>query len=145
MPPRPDYLRPYLVGAVFAGGCLGTLIRAQLFEALPAPAGQWPWPTLAVNVSGALLLGILLQSLTLRGPDGGLRRVLRLGLGTGVLGGYTTYSTFAVESVALARDGHGALAAAYDGLSLVAGALAAWVGILAVDALARTRAGGGLP
>lgn len=143
MPPRPAHLRPELMAAVFAGGAGGTMLRAQLLDAFPATAGQWPWSTLAVNVTGALLLGVLLQAVALRGPDEGPRRLLRLGLGTGVLGGYTTYSTFAVESVALARDGHGALAVAYDGVSLAAGALAAWVGILAVDALARARAGGG--
>ena len=94
---------------VFAGGVLGTAVRAALESALPAQPGGWPWTTFAINVSGSFLLGLLLETLSRRGPDAGLRRYLRLGLGTGVMGGYTTYSTFAVEAVRLLGLGGGAV------------------------------------
>lgn len=94
---------------VFVGGALGTAIRAALEAAMPAQPGGWPWTTFAINVSGSFLLGLLLETLSRRGPDAGLRRYLRLGLGTGVMGGYTTYSTFAVETVRLFTLGGGAV------------------------------------
>lgn len=94
---------------VFAGGVLGTAVRAALEAAMPAQPGGWPWATFAINVSGSFLLGLLLETLSRRGPDAGLRRYLRLGLGTGVMGGYTTYSTFAVETVRLFALGGGAV------------------------------------
>jgi CrcB protein len=90
---------------VFAGGVVGTAVRAALETAFPAQPGGWPWATFAINVTGAFLLGLLLETLARRGPDAGARQLLRLGLGTGVMGGYTTYSTFAVETVRLLGAG----------------------------------------
>jgi CrcB protein len=90
---------------VFAGGVVGTVVRAALETAFPAQPGGWPWATFAINVTGAFLLGLLLETLARRGPDEGARQLLRLGLGTGVMGGYTTYSTFAVETVRLLGAG----------------------------------------
>jgi CrcB protein len=90
---------------VFAGGVVGTAVRAALETAFPAQPGGWPWATFAINVTGAFLLGLLLETLARRGPDEGARQLLRLGLGTGVMGGYTTYSTFAVETVRLLGAG----------------------------------------
>lgn len=138
----PAYLRPAVLLVVAAGGTLGTLIRALLGDAFPVRPGQWPWTTFCINVTGAFLLGLLLQTLALHGPDTGARRLTRLGLGTGVLGGYTTYSTFAVESAALGLGGRGGLALAYDGGSVLAGVLAAWLGfVVAVGLLRRGPAG----
>ena len=90
---------------VFAGGVAGTAVRAALETALPAQPGGWPWATFVINLTGAFLLGLLLETLARRGPDEGARQLLRLGLGTGVMGGYTTYSTFAVETVRLLGAG----------------------------------------
>jgi CrcB protein len=84
---------------------VGTVVRAALETAFPAQPGGWPWATFAINVTGAFLLGLLLETLARRGPDAGARQLLRLGLGTGVMGGYTTYSTFAVETVRLLGAG----------------------------------------
>ena len=94
---------------VLVGGAFGTAVRAALESAWPAQPGGWPWATFAINVSGSFLLGLLRETLSRRGPDAGLRRYLRLGLGTGVMGGYTTYSTFAVETVRLLGLGGGAV------------------------------------
>ncbi|GAA2481042.1 CrcB family protein [Terrabacter carboxydivorans] len=90
---------PLLGVVIFVGGAIGTSVRSLLEQAAPARPGEVPWTTLVINVVGSFLLGLLLESLTRTGPDEGNRRVARLGLGTGVLGGFTTYSTFAVETV----------------------------------------------
>ena len=82
---------------VWAGGAIGTLIRFLIEEALPPSATGWPWATFLINLTGSFALGFLLEFLARRGPDAGWRRGVRLAIGTGVLGGYTTYSTFAVE------------------------------------------------
>jgi CrcB protein len=110
---------------VAAGGAVGTLLRALAEETLPARGG-FPVATLGVNLIGAFLLGALLETLARRGPDTGRRRMLRLGLGTGVLGGFTTYSTLAVEAATLPP----ALGAAYLAGTAVLGAAASIAGIL---------------
>ena len=93
---------------VATGGAAGGLLRAAVRGALPAPAGSWSWATLAVNAVGALLLGALLAVLA-RAPS----ERLRLLLGTGLLGAFTTFSGLAVEAVQIAAAGRVLLAAAY--------------------------------
>ncbi len=90
---------PVLLITIGVGGALGTLTRASLSGAFPHPPGAWPWATFTINIVGALVLSFLLEALGRRGPDVGVRRLVRLGGGTGFLGGFTTYSTFAVETV----------------------------------------------
>ena len=112
---------------VAAGGCAGTLVRAALERAWPASPGHLPVTTLALNVVGALALGLLL------GVLGEGRPRLRLALGTGVLGGLTTHSTFILESHRLLTSGgdggHPILGAAYLVGSMVAGLVAAGLGL----------------
>lgn len=112
---------------VAAGGCAGTLVRAALERAWPASPGHLPVTTLALNVVGALALGLLLGAL------GEGRPRLRLALGTGVLGGLTTHSTFILESQRLLTSGgdggHPILGAAYLVGSMVAGLVAAGLGL----------------
>ncbi|RRO85159.1 hypothetical protein CXF45_11620, partial [Corynebacterium bovis] len=88
----PPYLRPAAVATVAGGGALGSVLR---WCATTLPGGGDLGPLLAVNVVGALLLGLLTTVLARSGPDTGLRRTLRLGLGTGGLGGFTSYSALA--------------------------------------------------
>jgi len=128
--PLPDPL-PLPVAAllVAAGGTVGVLARALLTQ--PAAPGAWPWRTFAVNVLGSLLLGALLALLQ-RGPDVGRRRAVRLGVGTGVLGGFTTYSTFALEVEQLVVTGHVVTGVAYALGSVVLGVVAAGAGLLLV-------------
>jgi CrcB protein len=118
------------LAAVFVGGALGTVARAALAVAFPVPAAHWPWPTFAVNVVGAFLLGWFVVRL----PAGGLGRPL---LGAGLCGGLTTFSTMQVEIVAMLDGGHPGLAAAYAAASLAAG----YASVAAATALAR-RGGG---
>ncbi|SEP11682.1 fluoride efflux transporter CrcB [Trujillonella endophytica] len=108
------------------GGALGALARWGVSSALPSPAGDWPWATLLVNLSGCLLIGVLLGALLPRFPE---RTWLRPLLATGVLGGYTTYSAFAVDVVRLADDGAAGLAAGYVLASVAGGVLAAATGL----------------
>ncbi|MFT4218400.1 MAG: CrcB family protein [Micropruina sp.] len=116
---------------VLVGGAIGTAIRAALEFAFPAQPGGWPWATFLINVSGSFLLGLLLETLSRRRLDVGVRRLLRLGLGTGVMGGYTTYSSFAVETVRLLGLGGGAIAvgAGYALGSVVLGLAGAFAGM----------------
>ena len=113
------------------GGGLGSLLRwwiglrvGQLYK------GPFPLGTFLINVSGAFVLGLLLELLSRRGPDVGARRLLRLGLGTGVMGGYTTYSTFALETVRLLEGGALLLGLGYALGSVLLGLAAAWAGTL---------------
>ncbi len=121
---------PRLVALVAAGGCVGVLAR----DLVTRVAGDTSWPvaTFAINVSGAFLLALLLASLRAAGPDDGRRLRLRLLLGTGVLGGFTTYSALAVATAQLAEDGRAATALAYAlgtvAVGLAATVLGAWAG-----------------
>ena len=115
--------------AVGVGGALGTAARVIVSDVLPTSGRGWPTATLAVNLVGALLLGLLLEGLGRGGPDEGRRRTARLFVGTGFCGGLTTYSTFAVEVDLLARGEHGGLAAGYAVVSVTLGLLAAAAGI----------------
>jgi CrcB protein len=114
----------YLLAA--AGGALGALARWGVAVALPRSAGHWPWATLAVNLGGCLLMGVLLAVLAARRPDDDR---LRTFLGAGVLGGFTTFSAFAVEVADLLRAGVPLLAAGYVGVSVLGGLVAVAVGL----------------
>ncbi|OIQ88204.1 putative fluoride ion transporter CrcB [mine drainage metagenome] len=115
---------------VVLGGMLGTALRAQLEGAFAAPAGEWPWVTFVINLVGSFVLGALLEVLSRTGADAGWRRAVRIGLGTGVIGGFTTYSTFIVETALLVRDGHAGTGAVYAVVSLVLGLLSATTGFV---------------
>ena len=117
-------LLPYLAAA--GGGVLGALARWGVAEALPHRAGDWPWAVLVVNLTGCLLLGVLVTAVFARRTDSAW---LRPFLGTGVLGGFTTFSTFAVDTLQLTDGGHAVLAVGYVAASVVGGVLAAVAGV----------------
>jgi CrcB protein len=124
---------------VAVGGAVGTTARARLeAEFAPAPGGL-PWVTLVVNLVGSFALGLLLEVLLHSGPDHGWRRAVRLGCGTGLIGGFTTYSTFILEIDQLARHGHLAVAATYTPVSIIAGLAAAGAVILAANQVLNLR------
>lgn len=106
--------------AVFVGGCLGALARAGLARALPAGAGEWPWDTFAANLAGTAALALFATRLQERLPPSTYRRPL---LGTGFCGALTTFSTFQIELIRLARDGHETLATGYLAVSVASGLL----------------------
>ena len=117
-----------LLPLIVLGGSLGTCGRALQEGAFPPSPGGWPWATFGANLAGALLLGLLLEALARTGPDTGWRRRARLTVGTGLLGGYTTYSTFAVEVSQLSREAPYLLGAAYAVTSVLLGLAAAAAG-----------------
>jgi CrcB protein len=118
------------VGLVAVGGAAGTAAREAITLAVPA-VGSFPLATFGINVGGAFLLGLLLEFLARQDDEVGRRRSIRLLLGTGFLGGFTTYSALATESALLVGDGALALALAYALGSLVGGGVASWLGIVA--------------
>ncbi len=134
---RPAYLQWKNLGVVAGGGTLGTAIR-ELVSLIVPSIGGLPVAVFAINLLGAFALGILLEALARRGPDEGRRRTLRLLLGTGVLGGFTTYSALATDTAVLLVDGRTAAALSYSLASVILGALSTWAGI-AVAASARRR------
>lgn len=115
------------VGLVFLGGAAGALLRYLLLMATPGPAGVQLLTIFAINVLGALLLGYLVGALR-HWPDPRALR-LRLLLGTGALGGFTTYSTFALQTLQAAGDGAWFLTVRYAALSVVLGIGAAALGL----------------
>lgn len=124
---RPVHLRWRSLGLVFLGGALGTAGRYVISTAVPH-LGRVPVAVLAINVLGAFALGLLLTRLARAGPDDGIRRDLRLVVGTGVLGGFTTYSALATDTATLLAEGHPGRAAAYALGTLLLGLAAAAAG-----------------
>ncbi len=110
------------------GGFLGAVTRYLVGHwLLPLSVAQrFPWPTFVVNVSGCLLIGVLAGLVEKHGL---FSPALRLFLFTGLLGGYTTFSAFGLESIALLRRGDFALVALYAAASVVLGLLAVWLGL----------------
>jgi CrcB protein len=133
-------VHPQYLVLVAAGGVPGALARYGLGLAIPSP-GQWPLPTLVINLSGAFALGWLLESLARKGPDEGRRRLIRLAAGTGFLGAFTTYSTFSVETVQLFSAGRAADAFGYLAASVLGGTLATFSGIVLGQRLHKSRTG----
>jgi len=108
--------------AVFVGGGLGAVARFAVGRALPPPEAGFPWATFAINVAGSALLGMLVVLC----KD---RPTLLLFLGTGVCGGFTTFSAFSVEVVRLLEAGRPDLALGYVGASVIAGVGAAYAAV----------------
>ncbi len=127
---------PDLLLAVAVGGALGTVARYELAQAIHVAPGTFPWPTFLANVSGAWVLGAVLAAIEGRR---GRYRLVRPFAAAGVLAGYTTFSTLAVETVVLVKDGHVTLGIGYLLLSVAAGLAAAWAGWAAAHAARRAR------
>lgn len=109
------------LAAIFAGGFVGTVARAELAQAFPPSGGEWPWSTFSVNVAGAFLLGYVTTRLQERLPLSAYRRPL---LGTGLCGALTTFSTMQLELLRMLDADRVGLAAAYALVSVVSGFLA---------------------
>jgi CrcB protein len=138
---RAPQLRPAYILLVGIGGAIGTLARYAVSVIVPQ-AWALPLPTLAVNLVGAFLLGVLMEALARRGDDTGNRRMLRLLLGTGLMGGFTTYSSLAVETAQLFGDGRIWAAIGYAVVTVVVGLLASFAGIWIAAAVHRPSGGG---
>jgi fluoride exporter len=122
-PPR---LRVDVLGAVAAGGALGSLVRELVSEAIPRQGADFPWATFLTNVTGCFLIAALMVLVVERWPG---RHLVRPFFGTGLLGGFTTFATYAVETRSLLAAGHLATAMAYSAGTLVVGLAAVVVGL----------------
>jgi len=108
------------LAAVFAGGVIGAVARAEVAQALPTHAGGWPWATFLVNLVGAFALGYFTTRLQERLPLSTYRRPL---LGTGFCGALTTFSTIQVEILRMFDGGRVGLGIGYALASTICGAL----------------------
>lgn len=112
--------------AIAAGGALGSLARWGVGELVPWSGTEFPWATFIENVSGGFALGVLMVFVLDVSPP---HRYLRPFLGVGLLGGYTTFSTYMLDARHLLAEGQVPAAFAYLGGSLLAGLVAVWTGI----------------
>jgi CrcB protein len=126
-PPRHRARRsdPVVLAAIALGGALGAPARYGVAQLITASGDGFPWATFVINVTGSFALGLFFALVVERYPP---TRYLRPFVATGFLGTYTTYSTFAVETDVLLKDGHVATALAYLTATLVVGIAAAWAG-----------------
>jgi fluoride exporter len=126
---------PDVVLAIAVGGALGALARWWVAETWPDSSGGIPWSTLVVNVVGCFAIGVLL--VLVAEVLGRPHRLARPFLGTGVLGGFTTFSTYAVQTRGLLAGGRADLALAYAAGTLGAAILATVVAVWLTRALTR--------
>ncbi|HVB90873.1 MAG TPA: CrcB family protein [Acidimicrobiales bacterium] len=117
-PFHPSSRSPATLVAVTVGGALGTLARYALDLALPVAPGHFPTATLMINLSGSLLIGLLLPFALARSAPHPLFRPF---LVTGILGGWTTYSALAADTATLLKAGHLGLALIDVGSTVVGG------------------------
>lgn len=133
---QPTFLSSSLL--VAAGGALGAWLRylasrATLAAMGPIAASAFPWATLLVNLSGSFAMGLLAGWLARHGQGGEHWRLL---LGVGVLGGFTTFSAFSLELANMAQRGALGLAAIYAVVSVLAGVLGLFAGLMTIRGLA---------
>jgi fluoride exporter len=122
--------------AVGIGGGIGAILRYAVGFAFVQRFGPgFPWGTLAINVSGSFLIGIIAQLALTR--SFGVTPTVRLFAATGVLGGYTTFSTFSLDTIVLVGGGAFLVSAVYALGSVVAGVFGAYAG----EILARLSVG----
>lgn len=127
-------LRSRDLALVAGGGALGAISRYAVGTAVPHSGAGWPWATFSVNVIASLLIGVLAGWAYWRHTAHWVRPLLM----TGFLGGFSTWSTFAVDTVQLAEAGSGGLAAAYVVATLLACVVAAGAGTVVAQGFWRT-------
>ncbi|MEU1404936.1 fluoride efflux transporter CrcB [Streptomyces sp. NPDC005728] len=124
-PRRPEWRTQAPVVAVVAvGGALGATARYALTLVWPTPPGGFPWATFWTNVIGCAVIGVFMVLIT---DVWAAHRLLRPFFGTGVLGGFTTFSTYAVDIRKLVDAGHPRIGLAYLAATLLAALTAVWL------------------
>jgi fluoride exporter len=125
-PTPPTFGRPRVLLAVAFGGALGAPARYEISQWIHVPKDTFPWATFWTNITGAFVLGLFLSLVIERFPS---RQYLRPFFAIGFLGAYTTFSTMAVETVLLIKNGHALLGIGYSCISVAAGLGVASAGI----------------
>ena len=125
-----------VLAAIAAGGAAGAAARYLIGQTWPTPAGAFPISTLAINVLGCALMGVLMVLIT---EVWSRQRLIRPFLGTGVLGGFTTFSTYAVDIQRLVAGARVDIALFYLVLTPVGALLAVWVSATATRRLVNWR------
>ena len=123
---------PRELAAIFVGGVIGAIARAELSELLSSGGPHWPWATFIANIAGAFLLGYFATRLQERLPLSAYRRPF---VGTGVCGALTTFSTMQLELLRMLDAGDLGLALGYAAASIAAGFAAV---IVATNLVRRT-------
>jgi fluoride exporter len=120
---------------VFVGAGLGGVLR-HFMNILSARwwGTDFPFGTLVINVTGSILMGVLVGWLAFK-AEANWSQPLRLFVATGILGGYTTFSTFSLETILLIERNQVGLAAAYIGGSLLCGFLGLWAALAVIRSL----------
>lgn len=130
---RPEFA---VLGAVSLGGAVGSMARYGISRWLPTHSGHFPWATFIVNVVGCLLIGVLMVLVT---EVFDAHRLVRPFLGVGILGGFTTFSAYAVDFTSLVDVGEPAVAFGYLFATLAAALVAVVAGMAATRAVAGGR------
>ncbi|MFG2871828.1 CrcB family protein [Streptomyces sp. NPDC048338] len=125
------------VGVVAAGGALGAAARYGAALVWPTPAGAFPWTTFGVNILGCAAIGALVVLVTETGTAP--HPLVRPFLGTGILGGFTTFSTYALDTQRLLGAGDTARGLAYMGATVAAALAAVWAATAATRGLLARR------
>jgi fluoride exporter len=122
------------VAVIALGGALGSMARYGMTQLIPVAPDGFPWATFWTNLSGAFVLGFFLTLVLERLPP---NRYLRPFFAVGFLGAYTTFSTMAVETVVLVKDGHAAIGVGYTLASVAAGLVLASLGVVLARLVSR--------
>lgn len=129
------------LGLIGLGGAVGTLLRYLLSQAIPTPNGL-PLGILIINVVGAFLLGAFVGYLAVNGTRDLRERRLRFLVATGIMGGFTTYSSFADDSAMLLDQQRLTAAVLYIATTLILGGIASWLGIVTGHSIGGDSASG---
>ncbi|WP_413098459.1 fluoride efflux transporter CrcB [Streptomyces sp. Inha503] len=125
-----------VIAVVAVGGGLGAIARFGASLLWPTPAGAFPWTTLLVNAVGCAMIGVFMVITT---DVWAAHRLVRPFFGTGVLGGFTTFSTYAVDIQHLVQSGHARTGLAYLAATLLAALAAVWAAAAAARRLISWR------
>lgn len=124
-----------VLAAISIGGAIGSLARWGIGIALPAAPDGFPWATFTINVTGCLLIGVLMALITdLRTKQ----KLIRPFLGVGILGGYTTFSTYIVDVQRLINNAAAGIALSYLAATIIAALCATTTGITVTRYAIRT-------
>jgi CrcB protein len=125
-----------VLAAIAAGGATGAVTRYLIGQGWPTPTGAFPASTLAINVLGCALIGVLMVLIT---DVWSRQRLIRPFLGTGVLGGFTTFSTYTVDIQRLVAGAHAGTALLYLTITPIGALLAVWITATATRRLVNWR------